>query len=72
MSVVSVLRPQQLSVIQGVQSEKIYGVPVARPMVALGQDYVTLPKLGRFRYQRHWKFYGDPETVEVIREVTEY
>ena len=41
-------------------------------MVVFGQDCVTLLKLGRFRYQRHWKFYGDPETVEVIREVTEY
>ena len=41
-------------------------------MVDFGQDCVTLPKLGRFRYQRHWKFYGDLEAVEVIREVTEY
>ena len=50
----------------------INGVSVAKPMVVFGQDCVTIPKLGRIRYKRHRKFYGDPKTVEVIREGTEY
>ena len=52
--------------------KKIHVVPFSRPMVGIGQDCATLPKLRRFRYQRHRKFYGDPKTVEVIREGTEY
>ena len=29
---------------------------------------MKLPKIGRVWYNRHKKFYGDPKTVEVIRE----
>ena len=37
-------------------------------MVVFGQDCVKLPKIGRVKYKRHRKFYGDPKTVEVVRE----
>ena len=50
----------------------IGGVSVAHPKVVFGQDCVTLPKLGRIKYKRHRKFYGDPKTVEVIREGREF
>ena len=33
---------------------------------------MKLPKIGRVRYNRHRKFYGDPKTVEVIRDGYEY
>ena len=33
---------------------------------------MTLPKLGRVKYKRHRKFYGDPKTVEVVREGREF
>ena len=51
---------------------KVGGVSVSKPIVVFGQDCVTLPKLGRVKYKRHRKFYGDPKTVEVIREGREY
>ena len=31
-----------------------------------------MPKIGRVRYNRHRKFYGDPKTIEIIREGSEY
>ena len=51
---------------------KVGGVSVSKPIVVFGQDCVTLPKLGRVKYKRHRKFYGDPKTVEVMREGREY
>ena len=50
----------------------IDGVSAAKPIVVFGQDCVTIPKMGRIRYKRHRKFYGDSKTVEVIREGKEY
>lgn len=50
----------------------VAGQPVSSPLVVFGQDCVTLPKFGRIRYRRHRKFYGDPKTVEVIREGAEF
>ena len=48
------------------------GASVSSPNVIFGQDCVTLPKIGRIRYRRHRKFYGDPKTVEVLREGSEF
>lgn len=45
---------------------------IARANVVFGHECVTLPKIGRVRYKRHRKFYGDPKTVEVVREGAEY
>ena len=45
---------------------------VARPVIVFGQNCVTVPKIGRIRYKRHRKFYGDPKTVEVVREGDEF
>ena len=46
----------------------VNGLPKVRPLVVFGQDCVTLPKFGCIKYKRHRKFYGDPKTVEVVRE----
>ena len=54
------------------QRKKVGEVSVSKPIVVFGQDSVTLPKLGRVKYKRHRKFYGDPKTVEVIREGQEF
>ena len=48
------------------------GISVSKPKVIFGQDCVTLPKIGRVKYKRHRKFYGDPKTVEVVREGREF
>ena len=48
------------------------GVSVSRPSTVFGQDCVKLPVIGRIKYIRHKKFYGDPKTVEVIREGNEF
>ena len=45
---------------------------MSTPVVVFGQDCVKLPKIGRVKYKRHRKFYGDPKTVEVIREGREF
>ena len=48
------------------------GKKIEIPIVLFGQDCVRLPKLGRVKYKRHRKFYGDPKTVEVVREGREF
>lgn len=50
----------------------VAGRSVSTPAVIFGQNCVTLPKFGRVRYRRHRKFYGDPKTVEIIREGAEF
>ena len=52
--------------------KRVNGISVVKPNIIFGQDSMKLPKIGRVRYNRHWKFYGDPKTVEVIREGDEY
>ena len=54
------------------QRKKSFGKSVSTPLVVFGQDCVKLPKIGRVKYKRHRKFYGDPKTVEVIREGREF
>ena len=48
--------------------QKVNGISVSKPNIGFGQDSVKIPKIGRVRYNRHKKFYGDSKTVEVIRE----
>ena len=48
------------------------GKKIEIPIVLFGQDCVKLPKIGRVKYKRHRKFYGDPKTVEVVREGREF
>ena len=48
--------------------QKVKGIPLSKPVTVFVQDSVKLPKLGRVRYNRHKKFYGDPKTVEAMRE----
>ena len=52
--------------------QKVNGISVSKPNIVFGQDSVKIPKIGRVRYNRHKKFYGNPKTVEVIREGHEY
>ena len=51
---------------------RVDGEAIAMPRIVFGQNCVNLPKIGRVRYNRHKKFYGDPKTVEVLREGQEY
>ena len=54
------------------QRKKVNGISLSKPNIVFGQDSVKLPKIGRVRYNRHKKIYGDPKTVEIIREGDEY
>ena len=52
--------------------KRVDGETISRPIVLFGRNCVTLPKIGRIKYTRHRKFYGDPKTVEVARDGQEY
>jgi len=54
------------------QRKKSSEKSVSTPVVVFGQDCVKLPKIGRVKYKRHRKFYGDPKTIEVVREGREF
>lgn len=51
---------------------RVDGKVVSKPVVIFGHNSVTIPKIGRVKYVRHKKFYGDPKTIAVIKEVDQY
>lgn len=44
----------------------------ARPNVLFGRDCVKIPKIGRIKYNRHKKFYGDLKTSVIVKEAGRY